>query len=389
MKCFTLNILIILTMIISSCNSSVKNSVDNTLHFTWEIGGKIPNLPDGKPSPGLAGAAIGVNNNVLMIGGGANFSDGMPWNGGKKRYQHDIFIFKKENDSLINIPGDFHLPYPLAYSANCSIDKGIVAAGGENMQGPTDSVLLIDWDQKANKPVISYLPNLPRPCTDGAMAADGDKMYFAGGIDSSGVSDGFYMLNLKDTVKGWQILPALPKPVSHTVLYVQNNGTDTCIYLVGGRKENNDAVSDLYNEVYQFDLKTNQWSQKTSLPYALSAHTGVSWGDNSLLVFSGDQGKTFHATELLLTRIPREKNPAKKQALIEEKNELQKHHPGYNGNVLLYNTKTNQWMKTDSIPFPGQVTTTAVKWDNEIIIPCGEIKAGVRTPDMIVGRVSE
>ncbi|MGH2643397.1 MAG: hypothetical protein ACRDE2_05580, partial [Chitinophagaceae bacterium] len=62
---------------------------------------------------------------------------------------------------------------------------------------------------------------------------------------------------------------------------------------------------------------------------------------------------------------------------------------GYSGTVLAYNTHNNTWMAIDSIPFPGQVTTTAVKWDNEIFIPCGEIKAGVRTPHIIVGKVSE
>lgn len=367
----------------------MKNSTVQDLHFSWKIAGKIPNLSSGKPSPGLAGPVIGINNNVLIIGGGANFPDGMPWDGGKKVYHDDIYIFRNMNDSFVNIPEDFHLPYLLAYSANGSTDKGIVVAGGENIQGPLNKVLLINWDKETNKPVVVYLPDLPRPCTDGALTVDKDRVYFAGGIDTSGVSDGFYMLNLNDTAAGWQTLPSLPKPVSHTVLYVQNKDMDTCIYLVGGRKENKDSVSDLYDEVYQFDLKTNQWSQKASLPYTLSAQTGVSWGDSSLLVFSGDEGKTFHATELLLIKIAHEKNPAEKQKLIEEKNELQKHHPGYNGNVLLYNIRTNQWMKTDSIPFPGQVTTTAVKWNNEIIIPCGEIKAGVRTPDIIVGKVAE
>lgn len=387
MKFFNLKILILLTMITSSCTTTEKKSTVQPFKFLWKIAGKIPNSPDGELSPGLAGSVIGANNNVLIIAGGANFPDGMPWNGGKKVYQHNIYVFKKENDSLINIPEIFRLPYPCAYSANVNTDKGIIAAGGENENGPLNKVMLIQWDSLANKPAISFLPDLPKPITDGAIAVNNDRVYLAGGIDTSGVSDGFYMLNLNDTIKGWQPLPKLPKPVSHTVLYVQNNGTDTCLYLVGGRKENKDSISYLYNEVYQFDLKRSLWSQKASLPYALSAHTGVSWGDSNLLVFSGDQGKTFHAIEILLMKIAKEKDPAKKKQLIEQKNELQKNHPGYSGNVLAYNTHNNTWRTVDSIPYPGQVTTTAIKWNNEIIIPCGEVKAGIRTPDIIVGKV--
>jgi N-acetylneuraminic acid mutarotase len=38
-----------------------------------------------------------------------------------------------------------------------------------------------------------------------------------------------------------------------------------------------------------------------------------------------------------------------------------------------------------SLPFYGQVTTTAVKWDNEIFIPGGEIKPGTRTAAITMG----
>lgn len=370
-----------------SCKSGVQNKSASHLQFSWSISGKIPGDSSGKPLSGLAGPVVGINNDILVIGGGANFPRGMPWDGGKKEYHSKIYAFRKAQDSLINIQQNIHLPYKLAYSANCSSDKGIVVAGGENGHGPLKTVLLLGWDKTRQQVVISHLPDLPQALTDGAIAVDNDIIYFAGGIGTDSVSNHFYALSLKDTAAGWQILPSLPEPVSHTVLYVQSNGEDTCAYLVGGRKEIRDSVSNLYNEVYQFDLKTKHWSQKTSLPYPLSAQTGVSWGDSSLLVFSGDEGRTFHETEALLMKISREKNQMKKKLLIEEKNNLQKNHPGYNGNVLLYNTHADEWTKTDSIPFPGQVTTTAIKWNNEIIIPCGEIRAGVRTPDIIAGKL--
>ena len=374
---------------ITSCQTTGNNSSPALLHFSWGIAGTLPS-GDNKPPFGLAGPVTGVSNDKLFIGGGANFPDGFPWNGGKKVYHDSLYVFEKQHDSLIAFGHVYELPYPLAYSANCITDEGIVAAGGENRDGILNKVLRITWDNRIQEPAVSSLPDLPLPLTNSAVAFYDHKVYIAGGQTGSCVSNKFYCLNLKDTTTGWETLPDLPHPVSHAALYVQGNANgEKCIYLVGGRQEHKDSLSDLYNEVYQFDLQTNHWSQKASLPYALSAFTGVSWGDSSLLTFSGDEGKTFHVTEVLLMKIAKENDPVKKQQLIAEKNELQKNHPGYNGNVLMYNTHADRWLKTDSIPFPGQVTTTAVKWNNEVIIPCGEIRAGVRTAQIIVGRVSE
>src|SRR5699024_4032628 len=107
-------------------------------------------------------------------------------------------------------------------------------------------------------------------------------------------------------------------------------------------------------------IKEEKWTALASLPYALSAHTGVVWPTDKLLVFSGDKGKTFHKTEELIVKIQQEEDKAVQKKLIREKNDLQKNHPGFSGAVLAYDINEDTWQKIDSIPFPGQVTTTAV-----------------------------
>ncbi len=49
----------------------------------WSDATQLPSQ-SGKPHPGLAGAVTGIHNNILLIAGGANFPDGLPWEGGKK-----------------------------------------------------------------------------------------------------------------------------------------------------------------------------------------------------------------------------------------------------------------------------------------------------------------
>src|SRR5699024_6474728 len=120
--------------------------------------------------------------------------------------------------------------------------------------------------------------------------------------NSKMVSDKIYHLNLNQSERGWGTLTILPHPTTHTVLYAAKNN----LYLVGGRKSNPDSTSTLFDDVFRYNLENQECNQKASLPYALSAHTGVTWNDSTLLVFSGDQGKTFHKTEVLIMEIARE-----------------------------------------------------------------------------------
>ena len=348
----------------------------------WKIAGELP-TSDGRPSLGVAGPVAGVHNNVLIVGGGANFPNGMPWLGGAKKYYNDVYVFEKSNDSIISSKKIFHLPFTVAYTANCSTPQGIVCAGGENEKGISKKVLLLQWNENEKEIVIKELPDLPVAVTNALITAVDGHVYLAGGETPHGVSNNFFELDLKNTNAGWKQLPSLPNPVSHGIMVIQSNSHHNCIYVMGGRMKNENGASDLYASVFQFDFTTNKWSEKKSLPYALSAGTGVAAGNNSILLFGGDRGETFHKTELLIAAINAEKDSVKKQQLIQQKAELQASHPGFSKEVLLYNTVKNKWMKAGCIPFNAPATTTAVIWNSDVIIPSGEIRAGVRTPQIL------
>jgi N-acetylneuraminate epimerase len=351
----------------------------------WKIAGELPADDGQEKSPGVAGPVTGLYNDVLLVAGGANFPNGMPWLGGKKKYYSEGFVFKKQNDTLIPFK-NFQLLSSIGYTANCSTPAGVVAAGGENENGISNKVLLLVWDDEKASVDMYPLPDLPLALTNAAIACNENMIYLAGGETKEDVSNRFFKLDLGNISAGWKELPSLAKPVSHAVMVVQSNGHHNCIYLIGGRKKNTGSTSDLYATVYQFDPVNNQWQQKKSLPYALSAGTGVATGENGILVFGGDRGETFHKTELLIAEIAKEKDEAVKQQLNEQKTALQASHPGFSKEVLLYNTKKDKWIKVGCIPFDAPVTTTAIKWNEEAVIPSGEIRAGVRTPGILLVR---
>ena len=367
---------------ITGCESEEKTS-DSIL---WRIAAKLP--PVNGKQPGVAGACAGVHNNMMLVGGGANFPDSMPWLGGKKKYHDDVYAFtRQENGQLKPLEALFKLHQPLAYAASVSTVKGIVCAGGENDKGISREVFLMKWDGADKRIIIAALPALPYPVTSASITTDNQIVYIAGGEMADSVSNQLLSLDLNDTASGWKSLTPLPYPVSHAVLafFPGNEGNE--IYLVGGRKKNAQSTSTLYKDVYTYHVNKNKWNMKTALPFALSAATGIA-AQRSILIFGGDRGETFHRTELLIAEINKTNDGGEKLRLNQQKAALQTAHPGFTKEVLQYHPLAKKWQVTDTIPFEVPVTTTVFRWEDDIIIPSGEVKAGVRTPVILAGKLT-
>ncbi len=353
----------------------------------WEIAATLPAQHGDKVAFGVAGPVTGIHNKELIVAGGANFPDGLPWNGGKKKYYNTANVYQLKPRKLKWQHQSGNLPFSVAYAACTNTPQGIVYAGGESENGITDKVFLLQWAKKTKSLVAKELPSLPYAVTN-AMATTVDNLvYVAGGETGSSVSSQFIFLDLNNLSAGWQQLPALPKPVSNAVFVAQSNDGGTIIYLMGGRKKNPGSTSDLSAAVFAFNTKEKSWHEKQALPYALSAGTGIAFGDNDILLFSGDRGETYNKTEKLIAAINAEINDVKKQQLIEEKNKLQENHPGFSRDVLLFNSKTNSWTNLNQITYDAPVTTTAMNWKGCVIIPSGEIRAGIRTPQILMGKI--
>jgi N-acetylneuraminate epimerase len=354
----------------------------------WKIAAELPAQNGKAKAIGFAGPVAGMQAGRLMIGGGANFPDSMPWLGGKKKYYDDVYVYEEKGKEFVLITKTFKLPFAIAYAACCSTEQGVVVAGGENEKGISNKVFLLQWNKKAGTAIIKDLPDLPVAVTNAAAVAVGTKVYLAGGETLSGTSNQVLVLDLNDAIGGWKQLPSLPQSLSHTVLTVQNNSHGLAIYAAGGRMKNANGISDLYSSLFAFDLQKNEWITKKSLPYTLSAGTGAATGSGYILLFGGDKGDVFHKTEELIAAINKETNAEKREMLNKEKIYLQSTHPGFSSEVLLYDTIKDEWKTIDNIPFEAPVTTTAITRRNYVLIPGGEIKAGIRTPFVLQGKIN-
>ncbi len=355
----------------------------------WEVAATIPAVEGQAKALGVAGPVAGFHNGVVIVAGGANFPGKMPWEGGAKKYYDEVFVYNIVHNQLLLLKTTFKLREPVAYAASVSTTFGIVYAGGENKNGMCNGVVLLQWDPVLQTVILKELPSLPFGVTNASISTYKDGLYLAGGETSNGVSNQFYFLQLGDTTSGWKELPCVPIPLSHAVMMAQSNDLQECIYLVGGRRKNSNGISTIYDQVFQFDIKKKVWSKKASLPYALSAGTGIAPGDGSLLLFGGDKAETFSKVETLIAAIDTEKEEERRKELIIKKNSLQLNHPGFSRQVLAYDIMKDKWLQQGKIPFDVPVTTTAFLLKDRVFIVSGEIKAGVRTPQIVSGKLKE
>ena len=364
-------------------------SAAQTKHVVAVIGKEVAELPslNQTKSLGVAGPVVGIINDQLVVAGGSNFPDSLPWMGGKKKYYNQVFVFEKKNKQIFSKSISFNLPNSIAYAASCKSSQGIVYAGGENENGISNKVFLLQWDASVNNLITTPLPDLPAPITNASMTCIDQTLYLVGGETSTTASDGFYRLRLNYSKEGWQAMPHLPKALSHTVAAFQFVNHTKKLFVIGGRAKQKNGISNFSSVTYSFDLEKSKWTAEQDLPYAISAGTGIAFLNKYILLFGGDKGDQFNKVEKAIANMNLESNAIKKKEWMDTKNELLAAHPGFSNEVLLYNTQENKWESQGYSSFNTRVTTMAVQWGDVIVLPSGEIKAGVRTPKIIAAKI--
>ena len=368
--------LLLFSMILTGCGVD-----EPPLKIEWKVGGILP-AKNGENHIGIAGPVTGMVEDVLIIAGGANFPNGMPWEGGLKAYTKEAYAYTLNHNEALNLKHTFAFEDSLAYSANVSTGKIFYSIGGERKGQAIANVFRYTFNGNALQ--RSVVSSLPVALTSGAAAQIGNYIYFVGGENAEFVSDKVYRLNTEagDT-SVWEEYMTLPHRLSHAV--VMSDGQSN-LYIAGGRQRNANAKSTIYDDVYELNIADKQLNKITKLTQASAAGTGIYY-DGNLVVIGGDNAQTFHQVEELIGAINVEKDAIKKRELIAKKNAIQSAHPGFHHEVWYYNLKSKTWNKTDSITAESPVTSTAILNHDMIIIPSGEIKAGVRTNQILIGRI--
>ena len=357
------------------------------MNVLWTDLVPLPPAPQAMVQPGVAGSFAGLHGNTLVVAGGANFPDSMPWYGGKKQYHDEIYLLQLPagNTGWIVFSAGEGLKHPVAYGASASVNAGVVCMGGETEEGITDEAFIISV--AGGKPLITPLPPLPVPVSSAAAASTGSFVYLAGGLTPFGSTNALWCLDTENLAAGWNRLADMPLPLINSVM-IARRGRETAMWIIGGRTRGlTDDTSEIRSEIFKYSVAADSWTHvgelgngKTILK--LAAGTGAAIDGRYLALFGGNDGSVFNRVESILSAMARESDTIRLGQMRQEYISLQESHPGFSGDVIIVDSETGQCFRAGKIPGPAQVTTTAVETPWGIVIPSGEIKPGVRTPEI-------
>ncbi|MBI9065058.1 MAG: hypothetical protein JEZ14_23935, partial [Marinilabiliaceae bacterium] len=264
---------------------------------------QLPALSDGSAHHGWAASFCGVHNDRLILAGGSAFPDAKPWENGIKKYSDQILVLTKKDGANQWLSADnWKLPRPLSGGAAVSLPEGVFCTGGANNKGLSDQSFLIRF--RDEQPEVVTMPALPFSLKDHGMGLIDRLVYVVGGVSAEGYNLQVLQFNLDQSDKGWQQVAGLPHALTHAVVESQTDGTEQCLYVIGGRyKKSGDQITTFSSEVWMYKPSEKRWTQKKDLALkdgrevTLAAAAGVKIGASHILVVGGDDGSTFNRVE--------------------------------------------------------------------------------------------
>jgi N-acetylneuraminic acid mutarotase len=315
--------------------------------FAWD---KLPPLPE---ALGVAGAYAGVSGDTLLVAGGANFPDKMPWAGGSKVWHDRIWALSRREGPWQEVG---QLPRSLAYGVSGTWRGKMICAGGSDQAGHYADVFSVSM--KDGKLAVGRLPALPHALSASCGAVIADTLYVVGGARAPGeisAENKAYALDLAASAPSWRELP--PLPGRGRMLSVAAAWQDS-LYVVGGAALERDPggkVGRVYlRECWRYT--GSAWQRLADLPKPIAAAPSPApCFDGQIFILAGDDGSL------------REFEPER--------------HPGFTPTILTYDIPQDRWSDGGKAPAP-RATTPVVHWQNVFVIPSGEVRPGVRSPEI-------
>ena len=335
-------------------------------------------------SKGLAGFFAGIHNDVMIIAGGSNFPGKELWEGASRVLYDRILVASQNPDGSVSVlETNETLPFPLADGASLSVPSGVLCIGGQTVTGLSRKVFLLRWNGREVE--TDTLPPLPLPLKGHKAAMAGNRVYVAGGESPLGPSSAVMSIDLGVPSGAWTSLPAMPVPLKDFIFEVQTDGEFPALYVIGGRmKEQDEILTGFYSSVFRFRTRQNIWERRRDIhipgkgEMALAAAASVTSGSSYIILFGGDTGTVFSQVEEAIHRAG-----SGNGVMASVRDSLWRTHPGFNDDILAYNTITDAWYVAGKWEGRAPAVTSALWWNDRIVIPGGETGPGIRNPEII------
>lgn len=323
---------------------------------------------------GVSACFAGMASGKLLIAGGCNFPEIPAYAGGSKKYYRDIYTAEISADSALVWQRVGQLPQAMAYGVSVSTSNGVICVGGMNEQGALPVTYRIRVANK--KAIIEALPSLPCTLDNMAGAMLGSKLYVAGGNKDGNASNAFFCLDLERLSQGWQVLPAFPgaprvQPVSAAQSDV--NG-QLCFYLWGGFAAPTEGrAASLSVDGYVYSPVANTWAplpdvvDETGEAVSLGGGAATAW-DKHFIICMGGVHKDIFLRALQKTAADYLTHPVEWYR--------------FNKRILAYDIRSQRWQTITCTPDVARAGAALVTCGESIFYINGELKPGVRTPEI-------
>lgn len=320
--------------------------------------------PDYPQPGGVSAPFAGFVGDSLLVAGGCNFPDVPAADGGKKKYYDTSYVL----DVISNTPAWITLPVlptPAAYGASVAVPQGLICIGGQNAQSPLTNVYLLHTDGHT-----SPLPALPVPVDNGGAALTSNTLYVTGGNQPASAK-ALYALPL-DTPDTWKRLADYPGPPRIQPIVV---ASPDALYLIGGYAfDASNKTCTLSTDILKYDPTSDTWmrydtivSEQDGSPRCLVGGSGV-YKNGRLYLAGGVNYNIFkQAMEGKTTADYMRKAPRWYR---------------FNDDLLVYDLRTRRWDIHADIPGLARAGGILLEHDNALYMICGEIKPGIRSPQI-------
>lgn len=353
-------LLVLLCFALSFASCDTGNKADATT-IEWQ---EAPSIPD---SVGLSAIYGGVDKGgVVMVAGGCNFPNESLKQGGKKVFSRRIYTLSpKATQWQLSAT---QLPQAAAYGVSIATTKGIYLIGGTDGVQSLTSVLRYE-----NSAIIDTRTPMPTGRDNMGGALIGSDIYIAGGYSDGQPTQQVLVL---DTRSGqWSTIEPLPGAGRiQPVVVSQNAAEEMRLYVMGGF----DPVSKkVLTDGYQYSPSLKKWLPIYAAPGAINGGEGFALGVHTILVAGGVNQERFNQALSLSQDADR---------MAYNSHEVEWYQ--FNTKLLAYNTIVDRWCETGILPSPGRAGAKLIAGQSgNYYLVMGETMPGVRTPEVLVGRV--
>jgi N-acetylneuraminic acid mutarotase len=317
--------------------------------LSWK---QLPPIPE---PLGVAAPFAGVSGGALIVAGGANFPAGMPWEGGGKVWHDRVWVLERP-DGVWREAGK--LPRPLAYGLSVTHRDSVVCAGGSDAERHHAEVFRLRW--KDGGLTAEPLPALPIALSGASGALVRDTFFVACGAELPGekvATNRAFALDLAVPNPAWRELPPLPGKPRLLAAAAAHGGA---FHVLGGAALEPDAsgkIARVYlREAWSY-AETKGWQRLADLPKSsVAAPSPAPVSRGRILLLAGDDGSRVGFQ-------PPEK------------------HPGFPRTILAYDPALDRWSEAGETPAP-RATVPCVEWQGMFVVPSGEMRPGVRSPEV-------